>query len=418
MRLAEAVGLESARALRRSSTPCCSRTPAARRTRRRSPRSSAATTSRSSASAGRSTRTAPRTTLGHRGATSPPAPPLRAARQSSARRRGDERRRRATSSSLRCERGADIARMIGLDETPPPRSATSTSTGTAAATPPASRARRSRCRGASSCLAQTMEVFWQQGGAAAACDVARAPARHLVRPALVDAAGRARARRRLLGLARGARRQRRRARRPRAASPTTRAWTASPRPSRGIVDAKSPYTAPPLARASPRSPSASPRRSASTPRPGALLRRAGAAARPRQARRLQPHPRQARQARPPTSGRVVRAPPARSSTRDPARACRRSPTSRGSPATHHERLDGSGYPCGLTAGELEPPRPHPAGRRRADALSAERPYRGRCRPTRCWRSCATTPASASTPAPSQPSSRGCPSRPSRLTSVA
>ena len=37
------------------------------------------------------------------------------------------------------------------------------------------------------CLAQTMEVFWQQGGAAAACDVARARRGTWFDPTLVDA---------------------------------------------------------------------------------------------------------------------------------------------------------------------------------------------------------------------------------------
>ena len=44
-------------------------------------------------------------------------------------------------------------------------------------------------------------------------------------------------------------------------------------------------------------------------------------------------------------------------------------------ATHHERLDGSGYPYGLTASELEAARPRPAGRRRGRRADAERPYR-------------------------------------------
>ena len=50
------------------------------------------------------------------GATSPPARPLRAARPPSARRRGDEARRDRELERMRCERGADIARGIGLDE--------------------------------------------------------------------------------------------------------------------------------------------------------------------------------------------------------------------------------------------------------------------------------------------------------------
>src|SRR6186997_1603742 len=75
---------------------------------------------------------------------------------------------------MRCERGADIARGIGLDED--------------AATAitqlfehwdgnghPAERAGEEiSLLARMACLSQTMEVFWQRGGAAAACDVARA----------------------------------------------------------------------------------------------------------------------------------------------------------------------------------------------------------------------------------------------------
>ena len=56
---------------------------------------------------------------------------------------------------MRCERGADVARAIGLDEDAAARSRSSTSTGTATATPRASPARRSRCSARIVCLAQT-----------------------------------------------------------------------------------------------------------------------------------------------------------------------------------------------------------------------------------------------------------------------
>jgi HD-GYP domain-containing protein (c-di-GMP phosphodiesterase class II) len=44
-------------------------------------------------------------------------------------------------------------------------------------------------------------------------------------------------------------------------------------------------------------------------------------------------------------------------------------------ATHHERLDGSGYPYGLSAAELDLPARILQVADLADALSAERPYR-------------------------------------------
>ena len=55
--------------------------------------------------------------------------------------------------------------------------------------------------------------------------------------------------------------------------------------------------------------------------------------------------------------------------------CPRWPTSRAWPATHHERLDGSGYPDGLTADELDLPARILQVADVAEALSAERPYR-------------------------------------------
>jgi len=45
------------------------------------------------------------------------------------------------------------------------------------------------------------------------------------------------------------------------------------------------------------------------------------------------------------------------------------------PATHHERLDGSGYPYGLTAGELKLPDRILQVADVTDALTSERPYR-------------------------------------------
>ena len=92
------------------------------------------------------------------------------------------------------------------------------------------------------CLAQTMEVFWQQGGAAAACDVARARRGTWFDPTLVDAVDELER-----DVASGPR-----SRRPtcRPSSPPTASQRADDaRLDRvaeafaGIVDAKSPYTA-------------------------------------------------------------------------------------------------------------------------------------------------------------------------------
>ncbi len=65
----------------------------------------------------------------------------------------------------RCERGADIARMLELPARPAPRrSARSTSTGTAAGTRAACAARRSRCWGGSSASRRRSEVFSRTRG--------------------------------------------------------------------------------------------------------------------------------------------------------------------------------------------------------------------------------------------------------------
>ena len=129
----------------------------------------------------------PRTTLGYlRRNVAPGAPLLQRAhhlRAVVAMSRGgvDELER------MRCERGADIARGIGLDED-----------AAAAITQlfehwdgnghPGERAGEEiSLLARMACLSQTMEVFWQNGGAAAACDVARARRGTWFDPTLVDA---------------------------------------------------------------------------------------------------------------------------------------------------------------------------------------------------------------------------------------
>ena len=249
----------------------------------------------------------------------------------------------------------------------------------------ARRARRSRSLARIACLAQTAEVFCTPTARrrpATWCASARGT---LVRPRLADAFL-AIGRRRPAVAAAGERRPRPRccatsSRARPSAWPTRTGSTASPRPSRA---SSTPSRRTP--RATRRGVATYRRRrsassSGSTP---ARLRDAAPrrpAARHRQARRLQPHPRQARQAR----RRRVRGdapPPALHA----ARSCAASRPSRDSPSAPPRTTSGS------TAGL--PPRPErrttfarwPRILAVADvfeALTAERPYRGPCRPTRC-----------------------------------
>ena len=266
-------------------------------------------------------------------------------------------------TELRCERGADVARSVGLDEVaadrdPPPRRAL----GRPRLPARACAARRSRCCGRMLCLAQTAEVFWQDGGAARRLRVARERRGTWFDPALVDALCAVERRRRASGP---------RCETPRspALEPADRVLLADDDRLDRVAEAfardrrrQVALHRPPLRPAWPRSRSRSAARSASTP---SELRDAAprrAAARHRQARRLQPDPRQARQARRPRVGGD--APPPAWTLRDPAA---RPGASRGLAevaAAHHERLDGSGYFRGLTAGQLDLPVAHPGGRRR------------------------------------------------------
>jgi HD-GYP domain-containing protein (c-di-GMP phosphodiesterase class II) len=175
----------------------------------------------------------------------------------------------------------------------------------------------------------------------------------------------------------------------------------------GIVDAKSPYTARHCAGVAEIADGMAATMGVddATRR---LLRRAGAPARRRQARRLQPHPRQARRAERREWGAVRRHP--RLSMVILRAVPALAPVARLS-ATHHERLDGSGYPYGLTASELKLPDRILQVADVTDALTSERPYREALSPDEGCPSCATTRASASTPPPSRPSNRGCPSGP-------
>ena len=220
------------------------------------------------------------------------------------------------------------------------------------------------------CLSQTMEVFWQQGGAAAACDVARARRGTWFDPALVDAVDELE--RDVCFWAS-------------LETPDVQAVEPADRVLRaddarldrvaeafaGIVDAKSPYTARHCAGVAEIADGIAAtmglddatrrllRRAALLhdvgklgvsnrilDKPGALSDGEWSAVRR--------HPR--------LSMVILRAVPALA------------PVARLS-ATHHERLDGSGYPYGLTASELKLPDRILQVADVTDALTSERPYR-------------------------------------------
>jgi putative nucleotidyltransferase with HDIG domain len=88
---------------------------------------------------------------------------------------------------LRCERGADIARGIGLDEEAATAITQLFEHWDGNGHPGEHAGEEISLLARMACLSQTMEVFWQQGGAAAACDVARARRGTWFDPALVDA---------------------------------------------------------------------------------------------------------------------------------------------------------------------------------------------------------------------------------------
>jgi putative nucleotidyltransferase with HDIG domain len=88
---------------------------------------------------------------------------------------------------LRCERGADIARGIGLDEDAATAIAQLFEHWDGHGHPGDRKGEEIAPLARIACLSQTMEFFWQQGGAPAACDVARSRRGTWFDPALVDA---------------------------------------------------------------------------------------------------------------------------------------------------------------------------------------------------------------------------------------
>ena len=271
---------------------------------------------------------------------------------------------------MRCERGADIARGIGLDEDAATAITQLFEHWDGNGHPGERSGEEISLLARMACLSQTMEVFWQQGGAAAACDVARARRGTWFDPTLVDAVDELE--RDVCFWAS-------------LESPDVQAVEPADRVLRaddgrldrvaeafaGIVDAKSPFTARHCegvaeiadGMASTMGLDDATRRllrraallhdlgklgvsNRILDKPGALSDGEWGAVRR--------HPR--------LSMVILRAVPALA------------PVARLS-ATHHERLDGSGYPYGLTASELKLPDRILQVADVTDALTSERPYR-------------------------------------------
>ncbi len=271
---------------------------------------------------------------------------------------------------MRCERGAEIARAIGLDEDAASAIVQLFEHWDGDGHPGDLAGEEISPLARMACLAQTMEFFWQEGGAAAACDIARSRRGTWFDPALVDAV---------------AELERDVAFWASLEVPDVHAVEPADRVERAdatrldriaeafasIVDAKSPFTA---------------RHSAGVAEIAAgvaatmgldggtqrLLRRAGllhdvgklgvsnqildkpARLTDQEWRAVRHHPR--------LSLVILRRVPALADVAHLA-------------AMHHERLDGSGYPYGLAKGDLGLPARILQVADVADALSAERPYR-------------------------------------------
>jgi putative nucleotidyltransferase with HDIG domain len=88
---------------------------------------------------------------------------------------------------LRCERGAAVARAIGLDEVAARAILDLDEHWDGGGYPDGLRGEDISLAGRVLCLAQTAEVFWQRGGAHAACTIARERRGTWFDPALVDA---------------------------------------------------------------------------------------------------------------------------------------------------------------------------------------------------------------------------------------
>jgi putative nucleotidyltransferase with HDIG domain len=281
---------------------------------------------------------------------------------------------------LRCERGAAVVRAIGLGEMAARAIMDVDEHWDGGGYPAGISGEEISLGGRVLCLAQTAEVFWQHGGPSAACEIARQRRQTWFDPTLVDA---------LVALEHDAAFWR--------SLETPRVTTLEP-PDRvliaddarldlvahafaSIVDAKSPYTAQhsegvvaiALELAALMDLEIGSR---TTLRRAALLHDVGKLGvsnrildKPnrlgqREWEIVRRHPRWSRE----ILARV-------SAFQDVARVA----------AAHHERLDGSGYYRGLTAGQLDRPSRILAVADVAEALSADRPYRSALSPDQVLR---------------------------------
>ena len=118
--------------------------------------------------------------------TAPGASPLAKARHIKAlAAHGSEGARELTA--LRCERGADVARKVGMDEATAEAIAALDEHWDGRGYPAGVAGDEIPLLGRILCIAQTAEVFWQLGGAGAVSEVARARRGSWFDPALVDA---------------------------------------------------------------------------------------------------------------------------------------------------------------------------------------------------------------------------------------
>jgi HD-GYP domain-containing protein (c-di-GMP phosphodiesterase class II) len=271
---------------------------------------------------------------------------------------------------MRCERGADIARGIGLDEEAAGAIGQLFEHWDGQGHPGDRAGEEIALLARIACLSQSMEVFWQHGGPAAAVDIARSRRGTWFDPTLVDAVDALEHDSAFwAGLATPD---------VQSVEPTDRVERADDaRLDRvaeafaGIVDAKSPYTARHCAGVAEIADGIAASMGLDKPtrrllRRAALLHDVGklgvsnlildkrGSLTDDEWRAVRRHPR--------LSLIILRAVPALA---DVARLS----------STHHERLDGSGYPYGLVASELNVPDRILQVADVADALTSERPYR-------------------------------------------
>jgi putative nucleotidyltransferase with HDIG domain len=271
---------------------------------------------------------------------------------------------------LRCERGAEVVRAIGLGEVAARGVLELDEHWDGGGHPSGISAQEISLPGRILCLAQTTEVFWRRGGAAAACDIVRRRRGTWFDPELVDA---------LVALEHDDRFwDSLEAPTVQALEPPDRVLVADPElldrvaeAFASVVDAKSPYTAQHSAGVATIAAALAEllgmtRRECETVRRAALLHDIGKLG---VSSRILDKPGPLSEA----EWAVMRCHP-RWSMEILGRVYAFAELARIA-AAHHERLDGSGYFARLTAGELDLPSRILAVADVAEALSAWRPYR-------------------------------------------